>query len=105
MKNNKIQHTEELALINKKILTDGESLPSVKLSDGTAVQTGTVAAMLHNVNLYNNGERGAVEDELRKAVPTLIKVGLFDLFLPKEWINGDNKGRKFIGEEAKKHFR
>jgi hypothetical protein len=34
-----------LAEINQEILADGESLPSVKLKDGTKVQTGTVATM------------------------------------------------------------
>jgi hypothetical protein len=31
----------------------------------------------------------------------LIKVGLFDLFSPDEWISGDNLGRRFVGEKAK----
>lgn len=44
------------------------------------MQTGTVATMLHNIQLYNSGERGAIEDELILAIPTLFKVGLFDLF-------------------------
>ncbi|MDV2441842.1 hypothetical protein QR665_20700 [Acinetobacter gerneri] len=98
---NKIQGTEQLANINKKVVEDGQNLPSVKLKDGSTVQTGTVATMLHNIQLYNFGERGAIEDELILAIPTLFKVGLFDLFPINEWINGDNAGRKFIGEQAK----
>lgn len=98
---NKIQGTEQLANINKKVVEDGQNLPSVKLKDGSTVQTGTVATMLHNIQLYNSGERGAIEDELILAIPTLFKVGLFDLFPINEWINGDNAGRKFIGEQAK----
>jgi hypothetical protein len=35
------------------------------------------------------------------AVPTLFKVGLFDLFSVEEWISGNNAGRKFVGEKAK----
>jgi hypothetical protein len=73
----------------------------VKLKDGTSVQTGTVATMLHNVARYNEGERGEVERELELAVPTLIKVGLFDLFTPDEWIVGMNPGRRFVGLAAR----
>lgn len=94
--------TERLAAINTKILASGESLPAVQLKDGTKVQTGTVAAMLHNVSLFNSGERGQVEKELELAVPTLIKVGLFELFSPEEWIAGSNPGRAFVGSVAKR---
>jgi len=38
----------------------------VKLKDGTTVQTGTAATTLHNLKLYNSGERGKVEKELRR---------------------------------------
>ena len=98
--NKDIDNTEQLGAINRKIVADGENLPAVKLKDGSRVQTGTVATMLHNISLYNAGERGEVERELELAVPTLIKVGLFDLFSPQEWVNGSNAGRKFIGECA-----
>lgn len=93
--------TKELAEINQKVVQDGEVLPQVKLKDGSRVQTGTVATMLHNINLYNAGVRGAVEEELILAVPTLFKVGMFDLFSADEWINGTNAGRRFVGEQAK----
>jgi len=89
----------ELAKINSKILAEGENLTAVTLKDGTLVQTGTVATMLHNIKLYNAGERGEIEKELEKAIPTLIKIGLFDLFSPDEWIAGDNPGRKFVGQK------
>ncbi len=46
---NKIKGTEQLASINQKIIEDGQNLPSVKLKDGSTVQTGTVATMLHNI--------------------------------------------------------
>lgn len=97
-----IAHSEALAKINQKLIADGESLPAVALKDGSRVQTGTVATMLHNVELYNAGARGAVEEELKLAVPTLIKVGLFDLFPPDAWIAGENPGRRLVGEEARK---
>ena len=99
-----IQHSEALSSVNQKIISKGEVLPSVRLKDGSKVQTGTVATMLHNVNLYNLGERGQVEKELNLAVPTLIKVGLFDLFSIDEWVAGDNAGRSFVGQCAKTYL-
>lgn len=96
-----IQNSNQLLSINQKIIQEGEVLPAVTLKDGTKVQTGTVATMLHNIDLYNQGLRSEVEQELILAIPTLIKVGLFDLFSPDEWISGDNLGRRFVGEKAK----
>lgn len=90
----------DLAAINHKIVAEGEVLPAVTLKDGSRVQTGTVATLLHNITLYNAGERGRVETELAAAIPTLFKVGLFDLFPPAEWIAGDNPGRRHVGELA-----
>lgn len=101
MDKDKVAHSDELAAINRKILAEGEELPSVRLKDGTKVQTGTVATVLHNIRLYNQGQRGRVETELELAIPTLFKVGLFDLFTPEEWIKGDNPGRTFVGKKAK----
>ncbi|WP_298775489.1 hypothetical protein [uncultured Shewanella sp.] len=95
------ENTQQLGLINKKIVAEGEELPAVRLTDGTKVQTGTVATMLHNITLYNLGERGEVEEQLKAAIPTLIKVGLFDLFCVDEWIIGANPGRTFVGRYAK----
>ena len=92
--------TSQLAQVNQKILAEGEQLPAVKLKDGTTVQTGTVATMLHNVARYNGGERGEIEKELELAIPTLIKVGLFDLFPAEDWIAGTNPGRRFVGLAA-----
>ncbi|WP_313055501.1 DUF7709 family protein [Pseudomonas lopnurensis] len=102
--NKNIENTDQLAAVNHKIVSEGEVLPSVQLKDGSRVQTGTVATMLHNINLYNSGERGQVEKELELAVPTLIKVGLFDLFAPEDWINGSNPGRRFVGELARSYL-
>lgn len=95
-----ITGTQQLSEINQKVVQEGEVLPQVTLKDGSRVQTGTVATMLHNINLYNAGVRGTVEEELILAVPTLFKVGMFDLFSVEEWINGNNAGRKFVGEKA-----
>ena len=96
-----ITGSTELSEINQKVVQDGEILPQVKLKDGSRVQTGTVATMLHNINLYNTGVRGEVEDELILAIPTLFIVGMFELFSVDEWIQGDNLGRRFVGEKAK----
>nr|WP_174506696.1 hypothetical protein [Acinetobacter sp. Marseille-Q1620] len=100
----KIDDSEALSSINQKIVQDGEILPRVKLKDGSSVQTGTVATMLHNINLYNSGYQVEVEQELILAIPTLVKVGLFELFSVDEWIRGDNRGRKFVGEKAKEYL-
>ncbi|WP_028102210.1 DUF7709 family protein [Pseudoduganella violaceinigra] len=93
-----------LAAINQKILADGESLPLVQLKDGSKVQTGTVATMLRNIDLYNAGERGDIERQLEAAISTVAKVGLFDLFPPQEWIAGDNAGRRLVGQLAMRHL-
>lgn len=100
----KTKHTERLASINSKIVSEGEILPAVTLKDGSIVQTGTVATLLHNIRLYNAGERSEIQKELKLAIPSLIKVGLFDLFPPDEWINTNNEGRKFVGVCAKKYL-
>ena len=98
------EHSEHLGSVNQKILASGESLPVVQLKDGSKVQTGTVATMLHNVTLYNQGQRGEVERELELSVPTLLKVGLFELFSPEEWVAGGNPGRRFVGQRAKEYL-
>lgn len=92
---------ESLAIINQKILAEGEVLPEVSLRDGTKVQTGTFATLLHNIELYNQGQRGAIENEMRLAVETLARIGLFNLFTPDEWMNTNNEGRHFVGGLAK----
>jgi hypothetical protein len=90
----------ELKDINQKILAQGETLPAVTLKDGSRVQTGTVATMLYNIKQYDSGARGTVEQELELAIPTLFKVGLFDLFTPEEWIQGSSPGRQLVGKRA-----
>ena len=98
-------NNDELARINGKILAAGEQLPAVTLRDGSRVQTGTVATMLHNIELYNRGERGEVERELELAVPTLCRIGLFQLFSPEEWMAAaDNPGRRFVGRKAREYL-
>ncbi|MET3133046.1 hypothetical protein AAKU55_003328 [Oxalobacteraceae bacterium GrIS 1.11] len=98
------ENNAQLAAVNQKILAAGESLPAITLKDGSTVQTGTVATMLHNVALYNRGARGEVERQLELSIATLIKVGLFALFSPEEWIQGDNEGRRFVGIKARAYL-
>jgi hypothetical protein len=105
MSENAPDNTEQLGLINQKIVATGESLPAVRLKDGSVVQTGTVATMLHNVALYDAGSRGEVERELEMSVPTLIKVGLFKLFSPQEWMSGASPGRRFVGKIAQEYLK
>ena len=96
-----------LARVNQKILAAGETLPRVTLHDGSQLQTGTVAAMLHNVALYNAAEasaRGEIEHDLEQAIPTLVKIGLFALFSPDEWCSGNNPGRQFVGLKTKEYL-
>ncbi|KRC00612.1 hypothetical protein ASE26_23135 [Duganella sp. Root198D2] len=104
MKGTIMNTANDLAAINQKILADGESLPLVQLKDGSKVQTGTVATMLRNIELYNAGERGDLEQQLEAAIPTVAKVGLFDLFPPEEWIAGSNQGRRLVGTLAAQYL-
>jgi hypothetical protein len=104
MKGARVNSHNDLATINQKILADGESLPMVQLKDGSKVQTGTVATMLRNIELYNAGERGDIEQQLEAAIPTVVKVGLFDLFPPEEWIACDNPGRRLVGTLAARYL-
>lgn len=115
--------TKTLQQVNNQLLSSGQSFPQVTMADGSKVQTGTFGACLANIRRYNQGERGEVEDAIRLALPTLVslsapvfllsthekvdpsplsrlqvRVGLFDLFPPQEWIAGDNPGRRFVGE-------
>lgn len=105
------ERTNDVASTYCRILNvaEGASLPAVRLKDGSSVQTGTVAAMLKNIERFNNGENQEGDEaryELERCVPVLLKVGLFDLFAPDEWIsaNGqrENPGRRFVGELAQK---
>ena len=68
------------------------------------VPTGTVATLLHNIRLYNQGvdnaEKTQLEREMKTAIPLLKKVGLFDLFTPGEWMQGKSPGRRFVGEQV-----
>ena len=89
---------------SNRLAAEGHSFPQVRLQDGTVVQTGTVAALIQNIARYAAGERGTVEDEMRAAIPTVHRAGLFNVFPPEDWASATNPGRAFVGQEAKKFF-
>ncbi|WP_422653373.1 DUF7709 family protein [Empedobacter sp. UBA6745] len=61
-------------------MQENEILPEVKLKNGNVVQTGPVATMLHNIDLYNKNEK--ISDFERKI--SLKQKVLYNLNLPKE---------------------
>lgn len=97
-------NNKKLSKVNQKILQENQNLPTVTLKDGTSVQTGTVAALLYNIQRYNEGERGKIEEEMRLAIPTLFKIGFFELFPPNEWISKEKFGRNFVGHAAQAYL-
>ncbi|KAI1348220.1 hypothetical protein F5Y01DRAFT_217153 [Xylaria sp. FL0043] len=93
------------ALSDMNSATLGAKFPEITLPDGSKVQTGTVGALLVNIRAYNaahaagdTAKTSALEDSFKAALPLLDKVGLFDLFTPEEWVQGNNQGRKAIGQ-------
>ncbi|KAI1811475.1 hypothetical protein GGS20DRAFT_105088 [Poronia punctata] len=95
---------DESPLSNLNSTTLGAKFPEITLPDGSKVQTGTVGALLVNIRAYNAAydagdiaKARALEPAFKAALPLLDKVGMFDLFKPDEWIQGDNQGRKAVG--------
>ncbi len=86
-------------------LKNQDSFPEIKTSKGILLRAGTVALFLENITLYNQGDRTEKLIEKLSDVETLVKSGLFDLFLPEEWITGSNKGRTFVGNKAKEYLK
>ncbi|KAI0970131.1 hypothetical protein F4678DRAFT_148194 [Xylaria arbuscula] len=93
------------ALSDLNSSTLGAKFPEVTLPDGSKVQTGTVGALLVNIRAYNEAHAAgdtaktkALEASFEAALPLLDKVGLFDLFTPNEWIQGNNQGRMAVGQ-------
>lgn len=95
---------EDLQKINNKTLgTDANAFPVVTLPNGQRVPTGTVGALLVNIKTYDvsdDEQRRQIEPALRAAIPVLQKVGMFDLFKPEEWIQGESLGRALVGKLA-----
>ncbi|KAI3337889.1 hypothetical protein F4824DRAFT_500136 [Ustulina deusta] len=93
------------ALADVNSATLGAKFPEITLPDGSKVQTGTVGALLVNIRAYNAAHAASdtaktrvLEASFEVALPLLDKVGLFDLFAPDEWIQGNNQGRKVVGQ-------
>ncbi len=57
----------------------------------------SIGLLFSNIERYNRGERGDVEQQLAQLVPVLAKIGWFDLFSPAEWVRGENAGRRLVG--------
>ncbi|PYI10311.1 hypothetical protein BO78DRAFT_361603 [Aspergillus sclerotiicarbonarius CBS 121057] len=101
--------TADLVALNSSTL--GTAMPEVTLPDGSKMQTGTVGALLVNIRAYNEAHADgnqakmeALRTALKTAIPLLKKVGMFDLFPPEEWIQGDNEGRKLVGRMYQEFF-
>ncbi|KAI4861000.1 hypothetical protein F4820DRAFT_452340 [Hypoxylon rubiginosum] len=93
----------KLAALNSATL--GAEMPQITLPDGSKVQTGTVGALLINIRAYNEAHKAGDKDKIAlleqamsATLPLLDKVGMFDLFRPEEWIQGDNEGRRAVGK-------
>ncbi|KAI0900096.1 hypothetical protein F4806DRAFT_278167 [Annulohypoxylon nitens] len=93
----------KLAALNSATL--GVEMPQITLPDGSKVQTGTMGALLINIRAYNEAHEAGdkekmalLEESMRATLPLLEKVGMFGLFSPEEWIQGDNEGRKVVGK-------
>lgn len=87
-----------LAQINQKILAPGETLPLVQLNDGSTVQTGTFATLIHNIKLYDKKPDAALAAEIQAALPTLAKIGLFELFPAECWQARASAGQRLVAE-------
>ncbi|RFM27860.1 DUF7709 family protein [Deminuibacter soli] len=85
---------------NKQSPYISSSAISIQVNTPKKIQPNTLAAVLHNVELYNKGQRGKVEAELEAAIPHLFKAGAFTLFSPEEWMAGNNPGRALVGRLA-----
>ncbi|KAF2733260.1 hypothetical protein EJ04DRAFT_513353 [Polyplosphaeria fusca] len=100
---------DKLADVNSSTL--GADMPQVTLPGGRKVQTGTVAALIVNIKLYDEivttgiieeAKKAQLEEKMAASLPVLRLSGIFDIFPPNEWIAGSSAGRKFVGELAAK---
>lgn len=60
-------------------------------------------ALLVNIRPYNTAHTAgdiaqmkALKSSFEAALPLLDRVGLFDLFTPDKWVQGENKGCKVV---------
>ena len=86
--------------------TQGEIfIPTFLTKGGITIQGGAFAATIANIEAYNQGNRGVVEEDLKAVIPLLVKAGLFNLFTPKEWKSDTNEGRSFVGRLAEEYLK
>lgn len=100
--------TEELQASNNKTLgTAAGVFPIVTLPDGRKVPTGTVGALLANIKLYDESDatdRATLKEAIRSAIPTLYKVGMFDIFPPEDWMTSRSPGRSIVKDLAEEYI-
>lgn len=100
--------TEQLQATNNKTLgTAAGAFPIITLPDGRKVPTGTVGALLVNIKTYDESDgaqRAAIKESMRSAIPTLFKVGMFDIFPPEDWVTSRSPGRSIIKELAEEYL-
>ncbi|KAJ5813980.1 uncharacterized protein N7503_000730 [Penicillium pulvis] len=93
---------------NKTLGTAAGTFPVITLPDGRKVPTGTVGALLVNIKAYDEGDetiKAELEPAIQSAIPTLHKVGMFDLFAPEEWTSSRSLGRSLVGRLAHDYIR
>lgn len=100
--------TESLQETNNRTLgTSAGTFPVITLPDGRKVPTGTVGALLVNIKAYDEGDkerRAELEPAIQAAIPTLVNVGMFDLFPPREWTSETSPGRSLVGKFARDYL-
>ena len=109
--------SDQVNLVDLNSTTLGVKMPEVILANGVKVQTGTVGALLINISAYDKiiqrlestlnedkeelrAEATRYEQLLKVPLPLLHKVGLFNLFRPEEWMDGESPGRRYVGRCA-----
>lgn len=87
-------------------------MPVITLGNGQKVPTGTIGALLVNIETYDEVTASGgdlqtdekikeLEEKFRAALAMLISSGLLALFEPREWIDGaSSAGRRTVGELA-----
>jgi hypothetical protein len=67
----------------------------------------TARALLVNIKAYDEGNeerRAELEPAIKSAIPTLVNVGMFDLFTPQEWASESSPGRTLVGKLARSYL-
>ena len=95
---------QRLVSYSQQTAACADDLASAGVADSCVSQGNPVAALLRNIERFNQGERGLVEQQLAEAVPLLVQTGLFELFSPTEWVRGDNAGRRLVGLFAQQYL-